>query len=269
MPLTLSVIIPFYERLSDLLRCLNTLQRTAFVSPDYLTEFIVQDDCSPTVDLPSLLPPCVASAARNPRNLGFAGNCNAGAVRARGDVLFFVNQDVYAAFSDPQGYDLSQGWNKALLDAFNAKNVGIVGAKLLTPNYAIQSAGGLYDVHGQPFHRCLGYSNHRYEEVNTRQPVSWVTGAALAIRREVFAEVGGFDEAYRGGYFEDVDICAKVKASGREVVYEPACTLVHVVGTSGGNLQHFRQNAMLFKRRWIDSGLVEADVYTAHERFWS
>ena len=266
MTLTLSVIIPFYERLADVMRCLSSLQTLA--TPDVLTEFLVQDDCSPTVNLSSLMPPCAASVQRNAVNLGFGGNCNAAAARARGDVLFFVNQDVYALPMDADGYPLSQRWNAALLGAFSQESVGIVGAKLLFPQeFRIQSAGGLYDIGGQPFHRCLGYGNHLYEEVNTPQKVSWVTGAALAIRKDLFLQLGGFDEAYGRGYFEDVDLCERVKQAGYSVMYEPSCALMHEVGTSGGN-PAFYQNAQEFKRRWVDSGIVQADVYTSHVKYW-
>lgn len=260
MTLTLSVIVPFYERLPDVMRCLSSLQTLA--TPDVLTEFLVQDDCSPTVNLPALMPPCAAIVQRNAVNLGFGGNCNAAAVRARGDVLFFVNQDVYALPQDGTGYPLSQQWNLALIGAFLDESVGVVGAKLLFPNFAIQSAGGLYDISGQPFHRCLGYTNILYDEVNTPQKVSWVTGAALAVRRELFLQLGGFDAIYGRGYFEDVDLCERVKKAGYTVMYEPACALMHDVGSTGGN-PAFYQNAQEFKRRWVDSGVVQADVYTS------
>lgn len=251
----LSIIIPAYNHLPDVLACLNSLQ--AFASRPH--EYLVQDDSSPDYFGPAVIPAAIASCQRNETNLGFAGNCNAGAARAHGDVLFFVNQDVYGV------PEWSPGWDAALLSAFDDPQVGIVGARLLFPNGCIQSAGGLYDAKKQPYHRCLGYSNPLCDETNTPEPVAWVTGAALAIRRTLFEQVGGFDTAYAGGYFEDTDLCCKVAQMGYIIWYEPRCTLVHKVGQSGGN-PNFLRNAMMWRERW--SAIIEADVYAVKQGFW-
>lgn len=253
----LSVIIPAYEYLTDVLNCLNSLQASA--TPPI--EFVIQDDASPSVNIPAAVPPYAASVARNEHNLGFAGNCNAGAARASGDILLFCNQDVIA--HNP----LSFGWDKALVAAFDDPQVGIVGARLLFPDGKIQSAGGQYDAHLQPYHRCLGYSDTTHWEVNTPEYVQWVTGAALAIRREVFAQVGGFDTAYIGGYFEDVDLCERVKALGFKVWYDPRVTFIHRVGSSGGS-PHFMRNARLWRQRWADTRKVKADTSAVLNGWW-
>lgn len=254
---TLSVIIPAYNSLADTLRCVNTLGAFGVLQNDLL----IQDDCSPDVEYaPELIPQ--ASIQRNPRNLGFAGNCNAGAMRAQGDILLFVNQDVYGVA------EWSRGWDAGILKAFERPNVGIVGARLLFPDGRVQSVGGIFDAKGQPWHRCLGYLDPNYPEYDHAQPVSWTTGAALAIRRDLFLHVGGFDTAYLGGYWEDVDLCMKARAAGAEIWYTPDCTLVHKVGSSGGNPEYFGRNARLFKRRWVDSGVIKADVNAVYAGWW-
>lgn len=240
-----------------MLHCLNSLQASA--TPPI--EFVIQDDCSPSVDLRSVIPPYAASVVRNERNLGFAGNSNAGAARATGEILLFCNQDVVA--HNP----LSMGWDKALIAAFENPEVGIVGARLLFPNNTIQSAGGIYDAHLQPAHRCLGYSNIEHWEVNTPEFVPWVTGAALAIRRDLFIQVGGFDEAYAGGYFEDVELCERVKEAGFKVWYEPRVTFVHDSGSSGGN-PRFMANAHIWKTRWADTRKVKPDTTAVLNGWW-
>lgn len=255
---TLSVIIPAYEHLAEILKCINTLALT--MTGD--CELIVQDDCSPSVNLCDSLLPTGAQVARNAVNVGFAANANAGARRANGDLLFFVNQDTYATL------ERSKGWDAALIKAFDNPEIGIVGARLLFPDNRIQSAGGLFDGRFAPFHRCLGYSDPDYHEVSTPCEVSWVTGAALAIRRTLFEGVGGFDEAYQRGYFEDVDLCMKARERGFKVWYEPTCTLYHRVGTTGGNPENFSRNAQLFKRRWVDSGKIAADTNVVAVRYW-
>ena len=261
----LSVVIPAYESLVDVLSCLTSLQMYASRQIDI--EFIVADDASPTTFFPALLPPCAAKTVRAPVNQGFAGNCNLGASFAEGDVIFFVNQDVFAMGEDINKLPFSVNWDIALAKAFDNAAVGIVGAKLVFPDGKIQSAGGLYDAHCQPFHRCLGYGDHRYWEVNTPETVSWVTGASLAIRKPLFEQVGGFDTEYVGGYFEDTALCEKVKECGASVWYEPTCRLVHRVGTSGGN-PLFAQNAQRFKAAWVDTGKVKPDTHAIKANWW-
>jgi len=252
----LSVIIPAYNNLPAVLMALNSLQAMATGRHEY----IVQDDASPHVMYPALIPGSVASVQRNAANLGFGQNCNAAAQRAGGDVLFFVNQDVYGV------YGWSEGWDAALAQAFTNEDVGIVGARLLFPDGKVQNAGGAFDARMQPFHRYLGYANPHVPEVATCGMVEWTTGAALAIRRDVFMRVGGFDAAYKA-YFEDVDLFLKARAAGYDVWYEPACTLIHSVGSTGGS-PHFGQSAAIFKQRWVDTGKIKPAVYAVKERFW-
>lgn len=259
--MNLAVIIPAYNHLPEIMHALNSLRalRTGDVA------FHVQDDCSPEVSLPLCVPQEVASIGRNEANLGFAANANAGAWNAmelyQPDVLFFVNQDVYGVG------EWSHGWDAALLAAFDDESVGVVGAQLLFPNGSIQNAGGEFDQLAQPVHRCLGWTNPRHPECNMRQEVEWTTGAALAIRANLFAELNGFDESYERGYFEDVDLCLRVRVAGYKVLYEPACTFIHPAGSTGGS-PNFAQNARRFKAQWVDSGKVKAGRLMPTFRYW-
>lgn len=264
---SLSVCIPAYIRepaqIATVLACLNSLQR--FASRQVDIQFIVQDDASPGAFLPALIPMCAASTLRNEQNLGFSGNLNAAAARSSGDVLVFINQDVTC-------FPGSQDWDLAIVNAFADTTVGVVGAKLLFPPDAngemgIQSAGGLFDAHCQPFHRWLGYKNHMLPEYNEPGCVSWVTGAALAVRNDVGAMVGGLDTNYAGGYFEDVDMCCKVREAGFHVVYQPQWCMIHTVGSTGGN-PNFMANAQRFRRRWVDTGKVHKDTETVKMGWW-
>lgn len=257
-PLTLSVIIPLYNGLAQALRALNTLQGAAYAPHEY----IVQDDCGQYgADIRLCFHPAQASIDVNAHNLGFAGNCNAGAARASGDVLLFLNQDVFGVIPH------SHHWDAAIMKPFAFdETVGIVGARLLFPDNSIQSAGGEFDIIGTPYHRCLGYSDPNYHEVSTPREIDWVTGAAIAIRRSVFERIGGFDTGYRM-YFEDVDACMRVRELGYKVWYEPSCTLIHGVGSTGGS-EHFPDSARRFKQTWVDTGKVTRGSYFAPVRYW-
>ena len=175
------------------------------------------------------------------------------------DILFFLNQDTQA----------QPGWFEPLVGMFDDPRVGIVGPKLIfakgengngalplppdkipPPEYSVQSCGGLYDGGKGPFHRYLGYAADDWR-VNIAEKVSWTTGAALAIRQTLFWAVNGFDPAYGRGYFEDVDLCEKVKARGYEVWYCPEAVFKHKVGTSSAaSAESFRANSIRFHDKW-------------------
>lgn len=261
----LSVVIPAFENFLDVMTCLSSLQTYASRTIDI--EFIVSDDASEKVFMPAIIPPCAAKVIRRTENGGFAVNANTGASFAQGDIIFFCNQDCYAGMHPIDGKVISQDWDIALMNAFDNPQVGIVGAKLLFPDGKVQNAGGLYDAHCQPYHRCLGYGDYRYWEVNTPEIVSWTTGAALAIRKPLFDAVGGFDTGYERGYFEDVALCESVKALGYSVWYEPRCNLFHRVGTSGGN-PLFMQNAKRFQEAWVATGKIKQDTYAIKANWW-
>lgn len=259
---TLSIIIPAYNDLPAVLTCVNSLRGLSANASAH--QWLVQDDCSPAVFLPALIPPEAASTERNPENLGFGPNCNKAAQRAQGDILFLVNQDIYAVPG------LSEGWDTALLAAFDADpQVGIVGARLLFPDGRVQSAGGLWDAACQAYHPYLGWQNINYPGVATPTERSWVTGAALAIRREAWDRVGGFDPGYLRGYWEDADLCCQVREAGFKIWYEPRVTLIHTVGSTGGNAEYFGKNAQRFKSKWVDTRKIHPDVPTIQVRYWA
>jgi GT2 family glycosyltransferase len=75
----------------------------------------------------------------------------------------------------------------------------------------------------------------------------------------------GFDESYEEGYFEDVDLCLRVREQGYSVRYEPGCTLIHTVGSTRGTSK-LKRNAERFRQKW--RARIQPDVYRIHEAFW-
>jgi GT2 family glycosyltransferase len=66
--------------------------------------------------------------------------------------------------------------------------------------------------------------------------VDWVSGACMLVRRDVFLRVGGFDERYFL-YWEDADLCRRIRAAGHTVRYLPAARVVHALGQSSKSAQ--------------------------------
>lgn len=253
----LSVIIPAFNNIDMVLLCLYSLRAHANTQTEI--EYLVQDDASPEYDGRRVISSDLALVERNNRNLGFPGNANRGAERAQGDALFFVNQDVYALWR------WSENWDIALLKALTGPSVGVVGARLLSPSGAIQSAGGEFDVKGQPYHRFLGNDEPCDCHTGLAREVSWTTGAAFATPASLWRDIGGFDEAYGRGYFEDADYCLKARERGCRIWYEPQCTFVHRVGSTGGS-PTFTKSALLFRKRWANK--VKPDTNEIRTWYW-
>ncbi len=221
-----SIIIPVFNRFDLTYACLEALYEN---TDEY--ELILIDNGS-SDDVRSLDGPDVL--IRNHRNRGFAAACNQGAALASGDVLVFLNND-----TEP-----CPGWLKPLLDALEGPNVAVAGSMLTYPDGRIQHAGvGLRGSGGT-------FEAFNYQEPRPFGDVPAVTGACLAIQREIFADLGAFDEGYRNGY-EDVDLCLRVREAGYRIVYVPDSIVIHHESASGPERwSHVRENVARLQKRW-------------------
>lgn len=216
-----SVVIPVYNHLDHSLTCLRSI---AAHPSRIAAEIIVVDDCS-SDDTEATLPQIEGLRyQRNPQNLGFIGACNAGAEAARGEYLVFLNNDTA----------VQPGWLDALIETFETEaRVGLVGAKLIYPDGRLQEAGGIV------FNDASGWNYGRFgdpaaPEYNYLREVDYCSGAAIALRADLFAEFGGFDRHYAPAYYEDTDLAMKVWAHGLRVLYQPKSAVVHFEGVSSG-----------------------------------
>ena len=157
-------------------------------------------------------------------NVGFLRSCNRGASEARGRLLLFLNNDT----------EVQPGWCDELVRTFaDMPSAGIVGSKLVYPDGKLQEAGGIIWRDGS------GWNYGKFDDASRpeycyRREVDYVSGAALAIPRELFRQLHGFDERYTPAYFEDTDLAFKVREAGRAVVYQPLSVVVHYEGVSSG-----------------------------------
>ncbi len=216
-----SIIVPVYNQLPVTLACLQALadagESTAF-------EVILVDDHS-SDDSPRVLPGIPGLRyQRNERNLGFIGACNAGAARARGEFLVFLNNDT----------TVQPGWLDALLATFASHpDTGLAGSKLVYPDGRLQEAGGIVfaDGSGWNYGRFDDPAHPRYSHV---REVDYCSGAAIALPRTLFERLGGFDAHYAPAYYEDTDLAMRVRQAGLKVRYQPASVVVHHEGISSG-----------------------------------
>lgn len=186
-----------------------------------------------------------ATVVRLPENRQFAGGCNAGAQAASGEVLLFLNNDM----------EFLPGALEALVEQALAPDVGIVGARLLYPDGAIQHAGvvwrafrGIGPTPVHLFHFAPGELPH----ARAVYDLDAVTGACIVMRRELFEEIGAFDEEFVNG-LEDIDLCVRVRLEGMRVLYRGDIALVHHESvTRGRDLTIAQHNLRRFHAKWRD-----------------
>jgi GT2 family glycosyltransferase len=163
----------------------------------------------------------------HPGPFNFSAANNAGAERATGRMLLFLNND-----TEP----LEPDWLEEMVRWAERPEIGIVGAKLLYPDGTIQHAGVIVGLNGLAEH-IYRYVHEGYTGVFGS--VDWyrnymaVTGACMMMRRDVFDEVGRFDEAYAVA-FSDFEICLRAIEHGYRILYTPFARLLHHEGATRG-----------------------------------
>ena len=153
---------------------------------------------------------------RNTANLGFGAGNNVGARYASGEYLVFLNPDT----------TVEPGWLAALIGALDADP----RAGLATPKILLLRDPGRINTCGNEMHcsgltLCRGLGLDR-GELGLAAEVSAVSGAAFAIRRELFESLGGFDEAFFL-YMEDTDLSWRARLMGYRCLYVPASIVYH------------------------------------------
>jgi len=118
----------------------------------------------------------------------------------------------------------------------NHPEIGVVGGKLLHRNCSIQHAGIILGMNGFIGHLYLNAPEHYRGlagSVNWYRNFYALTGACQAMRRELFHQVGGYDERFKLA-FGDIDFCLRVIKAGYRNLYNPHAELIHFEGGSRG-----------------------------------
>jgi len=266
----LSVVIPTFNTAPMTLRCC----RAVLASMPLSTEVIVADDGSSdgTAELLGREVPGVM-VVQLEANRGFAPAANRGAGAAQGRVILLLNSDTV----------VEEGSLAAIVAAFDSDpTLGVAGARLVNEDGTPQWSGGreptlpwmIGVVSGAGRFAQFFKRRHRQECLCHIDPaergkhghsclcdVDWVSGAAMAIRREVWDAAGPLDERFRF-YCQDIELCLRARKAGWRVAVVENARVVHAIGgTVAGNgaLRHDPERlwpdlldwgALHYGRRW-------------------
>lgn len=222
-----SVVIVNWNSGPLLGRCVGSLREHAAGC-----EIVIVDNASEDASLDFAQRSGVSLVLRNDRNVGFAAANNQGWRASRGELILFLNPD---AESLPAGVDrLAERLEK---DAA----VWAAGGQLIDQTGNVQAG---FNVRAFPSIGAVAAEMLLLDEIWPRNPwtrrylmsdwdhssardVDQPAAACLMVRRAGLESLGGFDDAFRPAWFEDVDLCKRIRGAGGRIVYEPGARFLH------------------------------------------
>ncbi|HEU0276123.1 MAG TPA: glycosyltransferase family 2 protein [Candidatus Udaeobacter sp.] len=244
----ISIIIPFRERVDCLARCLDSLTSRTSYSP---YEIVVIDNDSQSEDARAYLSSLSYRLLHHRGPFHFSAISNFAVKQTDSPWLLFLNYDTEVVESD---------WLTTMVEHVQRREVGAVGPRLLYPDHTVRHAGIVLGVGGIAEHAFRGFPAEApgvCRQLQATRNYSAVTGACLLTRREVFDEVGGFDESLPDN-LADVDLCLKMRRAGYVIIYTPFAKLLdHEPATRRQTVESDEVNLM--RERWPD--ILKRDPY--------
>jgi GT2 family glycosyltransferase len=198
----------------------------------------------------------------NGRNLGYSGGLNAGMRQAEGEIVVLLNNDVIV---------LGRHWLRQLVAPFRTgRRVGITGCKLYFPDGKTLQHAGARLTYPLAYSEHIGYLEEDRGQYDRQVEVDYVTGAAVALSQEVIREVGLLDESFAPIYYEEVDLCYRIRAAGYRVLYVPEAAAIHDESASFGRARErhqltFHRNRLRFIFKHYDDAQILDEFIPAEE----
>ncbi len=237
-----SIIIPVFGKLNYTFQCFRALlQEIDFQENEVI---IINNGSQDETERVFSHLSGLVQLINNQENIGFVHACNQGAAIAKGKYLVFLNNDTV----------VQPGWLKHLVETVESDAlVGAVGSMLLYPDGRLQEAGSIIwrDGNGWNYGRGKDSNDRRYKY---SREVDYCSGSSLLVRKDLFNELGGFDERYAPAYYEDADLCFGVRSLGFKVKYQPLSRLIHYEGvTAGTDIEAgFKRGQEVNRERFIE-----------------
>jgi GT2 family glycosyltransferase len=223
-----SIIIPTRDQASALKKCVYSI----FEKTDYAAyELIVLDNESYDPEALEFLAELKKRDGVRVERIDDAFNYsrlnNRGVELSRGSFVALLNNDVEVLHAD---------WLTEMVSRAMQPKVAMVGARLWYPNGTIQHGGVILGAGGIAGHAHAGLRRGEpgyFARAHLAQDVSAVTTACALVKREVYLQVGGFDENL-AVTFNDVDLCLRLREAGYRILWTPYAELIHHESASRG-----------------------------------
>ena len=249
----ISVVMPFHNQ--GLMTC-QSVHELAQDSVKFKMEVVLVDDESSLEEV-SIVKSCLREMSawydfrytyvRNDVSEGYSFSCNKGAEMARGSVLLFANNDMF----------VSNGAVGALINTLvTYPKAGIVGPLFLGQRDIQELGGVIYNQAGAA--NAFRGNTQVPKQLLMAHQVDYISAACIAMEKDVFMKLGGFDRAYGRGYYEDTDLAMAVRNIGLRVVLQPFAVVYHQEGnTFGADSKEKRslmsKNKQVFREKWKDA----------------
>ncbi|NEQ48935.1 MAG: glycosyltransferase family 2 protein [Leptolyngbya sp. SIO3F4] len=238
-----SIVIVNYNGGPVILECLNSLQKYTRRIP---YEIIVVDnnsqDGSPEEingNFPSV------NLLRQSKNAGFGTANNIGVAKSSGKFIWLLNSDVYLT-SNVLPFFVARLEEDPQIGILGPRLVNADGSFQLSVSKEISIRGEFQTLQQVRKYRNLATRPQLAQSYVSEKTVDIVVGAAMFMRREVFDKSGGFDQNFFM-YFEESDLCKRVRNLGYSILYTPKVELIHIGGysvskASGRMAQEYRRS---------------------------
>lgn len=242
-----SVIIVNYNTKNLLKNCLNSIFEK-INNNDF--EIIIVDNNSQDGSIEMLKNNFISKIKliENKENFGFGTANNIGANIAKGDYLFFLNSDIV----------VKKNILKNIEKVLKNKNIGAISPRLVLQNMENQEHA--YGDFPLLLNLFFGKLKRKAKDEKNIIYTDWISGAALVIRRNIFKSIGGFDENFFM-YFEDIDLCKRVKKEGYIIAVCKDILIVHLGGKSISNSlerkkYYYRSQDYFYKKYYGFLGMI-------------
>lgn len=197
------------------------------------------------------------------KNYGYCGGNNRAVEHARFDNLIFLNNDV----------SVEANWLHPIDNLLTSNSqIAAIQPKLRSCEKPDEfeyagAAGGFIDRYGYPYcrGRIFDTTEKDAEQYDQATPIFWASGAALCVKKNIFTELGGFEESFEF-HMEEIDLCWRIQLSGKQVWYCPRSVVYHL---GGGSLPtdsprkvyyNFRNNLLMLVRNHPSKGFFRCMI---------
>jgi GT2 family glycosyltransferase len=240
---TVTVIIPFRDQAALTVQCLDSLM----MAPGHpIEEFVMIDNGSVEPETRALRRRLEDTEGIRildfPEPFNWAAINNVAAATCESDLLLFMNNDIEATTAE---------WLRPLVELAQRPEIGGVAPRLIYPDGKVQHAGVVLGLGGIGMNLFSGLPGGRIGYFGWDRLVrsySALTGACLLVRRQVFEEIGGFEESLPVA-FNDIDLCIRLGLAGYRLLYTPHSELTHYESVSRGR-SGFTRDFGTFLNRW-------------------